>query len=95
MQNASASNRNCHGHLKQQISKVIIRLEIDDLNIKASSATTLSESSDTKNSNQFYNNKNLDDIINSSNKNIFEIFNYNCNFKIFLYNFILYTFNIK
>lgn len=96
MQNASARNTNCDGHItKQQISKVIIRLEIDDLsNHKSSSSTTASSSSQnsqsiesldsSKNCNNLIINstKNLEDTFNSSNKNIFEIFNYNCNFEI-------------
>lgn len=88
MQNATSSNKNCYGHIKQQISKVIIRLEIDDLNVKQPSAGSSSRNSqsieslvETKSSNLYFT-KNFEDSINCSNKNIFEIFNYNCNYEI-------------
>jgi hypothetical protein len=68
MQNAESktSKNSFDSHIKQQISKVIIRLEIDDLNTKL---TDLDQEALTSSR----------DVINSSNRNIFELFSYNCN----------------
>lgn len=89
MQNALKSNQNCVGHIKQQISLVIIRLEIDDLNLKTSPQRQSFESPETTNKHIFTTKssflKDLDNdsatsskaAINCSNKNIHDIFSYN------------------
>ena len=91
---SKASNNNCDSHIKPQISKVIIRLEIDDLNkptnqsiesleakhfnplfISKSSKTDFDQETNSSN----YSATTPKDIPNSSNRNIFELFTYNCN----------------
>jgi hypothetical protein len=83
MKNAESETitKTCNNNLKkQQISLVVIRLEIDDLN-KAATSTQQNIEEEFLASKAYFDKKfNSEDISNISNRNIFDIFSYNCKF---------------
>jgi hypothetical protein len=83
MKNAESETitKTCNINLKkQQISLVVIRLEIDDLN-KAATSTQQNIEEEFLASKAYFDKKfNSEDISNISNRNIFDIFSYNCKF---------------
>ena len=83
MKNAESETitQTCNNNLKkQQISLVVIRLEIDDLN-KAATSTQQNIEEEFLASKAYFDKKfNSEDISNISNRNIFDIFSYNCKF---------------